>query len=195
MVIGRRAAVLACAVGVVTAAAARAEDAPAEDRRHHVSFGQLSGSDPIALTPEGQKVALTPSFSMETGKFVPDPYASRCRLQAVKYTQKKDDLKDLLGDRFRQSDPDDPWVAHPIELRNAAGKYHADAVYLLLNESERLESFAPLRDCTIVDQDGGRYRGESLNEVSCRNPSGGTVSFSQYAGRASFYACAPDRKK
>lgn len=190
----RRAAVLVCAFGIV-AALVRAADAPADDRREHVSFGKISGSDPIPLAPEAGKVALTASFSMVSGSFVPDPYAARCNLQAVKYTQKKDDLKELLGDRYRPADPDDPWVAHPTELRNAASKLHANAVYLLLNESERLESFAPLHDCTIVDQDGGRYRGESLNEVSCRNPSGGNVTFSQYAGRASFYACPPERKK
>src|SRR5690349_25146231 len=116
MVSARGVAALTGVLGIAAATLSRGADAPPEDRRRHVSFGSRPGSDPITLTAEGEKVALTPSFSMETGKFVPDPYADRCRLQAVKYTQRKDDLKDLLGDRFRQTDPDDPWVAHPIEL-------------------------------------------------------------------------------
>ena len=90
-------------------------------------------------------------------------------------------------------------VLHPFELQNAAGKYGANSIYLLLNESEDLKSAKGLHDCTILSKDGDRYRGESLNEVSCKDEQGVALKFSQYAGRASFYSCGesatPKKKK
>ena len=175
---------------------------PATDRRFHVAFGQLKGSDPIAQTPEGAKVALTTSFSLPAGEFVLDPYAGKCRLAAVRYTLKASDQKELLGEGYRAPDPDDddPLVLHPIELQNAAGRFGANSVYLLLSDSEELKDVRGLRDCTILSKDGDRYRGESLNEVSCRDSTGAERKFSQYAGKASFYACGgpaplPGKKK
>jgi len=173
----------------------------ATDRRFHVSFGSLAGSEAIVLTPEGAKVALTSSFSIPAASFTPDPYAGKCRLTAVKYTLKAADQKELLGDRYREPDPDadDPHVLHPFELQNAAGKLGANSIYLLLNESEDLKSAKGLHDCTILSKDGDRYRGESLNEVSCKDEQGVALKFSQYAGRASFYSCGesatPKKKK
>ncbi|MGH9442566.1 MAG: hypothetical protein ACRD16_09865, partial [Thermoanaerobaculia bacterium] len=81
-------------------------------------------------------------------------------------------------------------VLHPFELQNAAGKFGATSIYLLLNESEDLKSAPGLHDCTILSKDGDRYRGESLNEVSCPDAKGAAHKFSEYAGRASFYACS-----
>jgi len=84
----------------------------ASDHRIHVSRGSVSASDPIVLTPEGARVELTPSFSMAATAFVADPYADRCRLVTVKYTLKKDDQKTILGDAYREPDPEDPLVLH-----------------------------------------------------------------------------------
>lgn len=169
----------------------------ATDHRFHVSFGALAGSDAIVQTPEGAAVALTVSFSLPAAAFVPDPYAGKCRFTAVKYTLKPSDQKEVLGDQYMAPDPDadDPLVLHPIELQNAAGKFHADSIYLLLSDSEDLKGVKGLHDCTIVSKDGDRYRGETLNEVSCHDERGAARKFSQYAGRASFYACgAPGEK-
>ncbi len=170
----------------------------ATDHRFHVSFGSLAGSETIVLTPDGAKVELTPSFSIPAAAFVPDPYAGRCRLTAVKYTLKPADQKELLGEAYKAPDPDadDPLVLHPFELQNAAGKFGANSIYLLLNESEDLKTVKGLHDCTILSKDGDRFRGESLNEVSCPDASGAARKFSEYAGRASYYACgAPSDKK
>jgi hypothetical protein len=168
----------------------------ATDRRFHVSFGSLAGSEAIVLTPEGAKVAMTSSFSIPAGAFTPDPYAGKCRLAAVKYTLKPADQKELLGGLYKAPDPneDDPLVLHPFELQNAAGKFGASSIYLLLNESEDLKDLKGLHDCTILSKDGDRYRGESLNEISCQDERGAARKFSEYAGRASFYACAPAGK-
>jgi hypothetical protein len=167
------------------------------DHRFHVTFGALAGSDTIVLTPAGAKVELTPSFAISAAAFTPDPYAGRCRLAAVKYTLKPSDQKELLGDAYKTPDPDadDPLVLHPFELQNAAGKFGANAIYLLLNESEDVKGVAGLHDCTILSKDGDRYRGESLNEVSCSEAGGKARKFSEYAGRASFYACSAGTEK
>ena len=154
-----------------------------------MSYGSLAGSETITLTPEGSKVELTPSFSMATASFVPDPYAEKCKLVAVKYTLKKDDQKEILGDRYKEPDPEDPMVLHAYELQNAAGKYKANAIYLLLNDSDLLENVSGLHDCTVMSKDGNRYRGELMNEVACQDPQGKSRRFSEYAGKASFYAC------
>lgn len=166
---------------------------PATDHRFHVALGALAGSDTIVQTPEGASVAFTASFSVPAASFVPDPYAARCRLTAVKYTLKPSDQKELLGDQYKAPDPDadDPLVLHPIELQNAAGKFHANSIYLLLSDSEELKDVKGLRDCTILSKDGGRYRGETLNEISCQDERGAARKLSQYAGRASFYSCPP----
>ncbi len=161
----------------------------ASDHRIHISRGSVSSSDPIVLTPEGAKVELTPSFSMATAAFVPDPYTGRCRFVTVKYTLKKDDQKSILGDAYKESDPDDPLVLHADELRNAAGKFGANAIYLLLNDSDALDGVKGLHDCKILGDDNGRPRGEEMREVSCQDPAGKVRRFSQYAARASFYAC------
>ena len=168
--------------------------ADASDHRIHVSHGSVSGSDPIVLTPEGAKVELTPSFSMATGVFVRDPYAGKCRLVAVKYTLKKEDQKAVLGDAYREPDPEDPLVLHADELRNAAPRLGADAIYLLLNDSDLLDGAQGLHDCRILSEDGGRHRGEEMMEVSCHDGSGKERRFSELAARASFYACGTRKK-
>jgi len=167
----------------------------ASDHRIHISRGSVSSSDPIVLTPEGAKVELTPSFSMAASAFVPDPYAGRCRFVTVKYTLKKDDQKAILGGAYKESDPDDPVVLHADELRNAAGKLGANAIYLLLNDSDALDGVKGLHDCKILGDDNGRPRGEEMREVSCQDPAGKTRRFSQYAARASFYACGAKGEK
>ncbi|MGH9442423.1 MAG: hypothetical protein ACRD16_09110 [Thermoanaerobaculia bacterium] len=174
-----------------TAAAALAQ--PATDRRFHVAMGALAGSDEIVQTPEGASVALTSSFSLPAASFVPDPYTGKCAFVAFKYTLKPSDQKEILGDRYKAPDPDadDPLVLHPIELQNAAGRLGANSIYLLLSDSDELKDARGLHDCTIVSKDGDRYRGETLNEVSCRDEQGVARKFSQYAGRAAFYRCGP----
>ena len=169
----------------------------ATDHRFHVNFGALAGSDTITLTSEGAKVDLTTSFSIPAAAFVGDPYAGKCRLSAVKYTLKPADQKEILGDSYKTPDPDadDPLVLHPFELQNAAPKFGANAIYLRLNESEDLKDVAGLHDCMILTRDGDRYRGESLNEVSCSDAAGKPHKFSEYAGRASFYACSPRKSE
>lgn len=184
---------LSAVVPLILAAPSSAADA--SDHRIHVSRGSVSGSDPIVLTPEGGKVELTPSFSMAAAAFVRDPYAGRCRPVAVKYTLKKDDQKGVLGDAYREPDPEDPLVLHADELRNAAPRLGADAIYLLLNDSDALEGVKGLHDCKIVGDDGGRPRGEEMREVSCQDPTGKSLRFSQYAARASFYACGAKGEK
>ena len=165
------------------------------DHRIHISRGAVSSSDPIVLTPDGAKVELTPSFSMAAAAFVRDPYAEKCRLVTVKYTLKKDDQKSILGDAYKESDPDDPLVLHADELRNAAGKLGANAIYLLLNDSDALDGVKGLHDCRILGDDIGRPRGEEMREVSCQDPAGKALRFSQYAARASFYACGAKGEK
>jgi hypothetical protein len=169
---------------------------PSTDRRFHVALGALAGSEAIVQTSEGASVAFTASFSIPTSTFAPDPYAGKCRLTAVRYTLKASDQKEILGDQYKAPDPDadDPLVLHPIELQNAAGKFHANSIYLLLSDSEDLKDVKGLHDCTILSKDGDRYRGETLNEVSCQDERGAARKFSQYAGRASFYACGPSEK-
>ena len=167
----------------------------ASDHRIHISRGSVSSSDPIVLTPEGAKVELTPSFSMASAAFVGDPYAGKCRFVTVKYTLKKDDQKAILGDAYKEPDPDDPTVLHADELRNAAGKLGANAIYLLLNDSDALEGVKGLHDCRILGDDNGRPRGEEMREVSCQDPAGKALRFSQYAARASFYACGAKGEK
>ena len=165
------------------------------DHRIHISRGAVSSSDPIVLTPEGAKVEIMPSFSMAAAAFVPDPYSEKCRLVTVKYTLKKDDQKLILGDAYRESDPDDPLVLHADELRNAAGKLGANSIYLLLNDSDALERVKGLHDCKVLSDDNGRPRGEEMREVSCQDPAGKALRFSQYAARASFYACGAKGEK
>jgi hypothetical protein len=167
----------------------------ASDHRIHISRGAVSSSDPIVLSADGAKVALTPSFSMVAAAFVPDPYAEKCRLVTVKYTLKKDDQKLVLGDAYKDSDPDDPTVLHADELRNAAGKLGANSIYLLLNDSDALEGVKGVHDCKVLSDDNGRPRGEEMREVSCQDPAGKTLRFSQYAARASFYACGAKGEK
>jgi len=179
---------------IPTTLAVFAAAAEPSDHRIHVSHGAVSGSDPIVLTPEGAKVELTPSFSMATAAFVRDPYAGKCRLVTVKYTLKKDDQRLVLGDAYKDSDPDDPLVLHADELRNAAPKLGADAIYLLLNDSDLLDGAQGLHDCRILSEDGGRHRGEEMVEVSCQDGSGKARRFSELAGRASFYACGARKK-
>ena len=190
----RRFATLGIAALSILATRARAADEPS-DHRIHISRGTVSSSDPIVLTPEGAKVELTPSFSMAQAAFVPDPYAGKCKFVAVKYTLKKDDQKLILGDAYKESDPDDPLVLHADELRNAAGRLGADTIYLLLNDSDALDGVKGLHDCRILGDDGGRPRGEEMREVSCQDPAGKTVRFSEYAARASFYACGAKGEK
>ena len=185
---------IALLMGAPAIAPRTALAADASDHRIHVSHGSVSGSDPIVLTPEGAKVELTPSFSMATAAFVRDPYADKCRLVAVKYTLKKDDQKAVLGDAYREQDPDDPLVLHADELRNAAPKLGADASYLLLNDSDLLDGAPGLHDCRILSEDGGRHRGEETIEVSCQDASGKARRFSQLAARANFYACGARKK-
>jgi hypothetical protein len=179
---------------LATLAAPRVSGEEASDHRIHVSRGAVSGSDPIVLTPAGAKVELTPSFSMAAAAFVRDPYAGKCRLVAVRYTLKTDDQKLVLGDAYREPDPDDPLVLHADELRNAAPRVGADAIYLLLNDSDLLEGGQGLHDCRVLSEDGGRHRGEEMIEVSCQDGSGKARRFSEYAGRASFYACGTGKK-
>jgi hypothetical protein len=167
----------------------------ATDRRFHVSGGAISGSDPIVLTPEGEKVAFTVSLPLPEARFTPDPYIGRCRFEAVKYTLKTGDQREILGPSATIPDPgdEDALVLHPFELRNAAPKFGANAVYLLLSDSEDLKNEKGLHDCAIVDREGDRYRGESLHEIACKTEQGATVRFSRYAGRASFYSCGEPR--
>ena len=172
-----------------------AEDQPT-DRRFHVSAGSLAGSDPIVLTPEGTKVAFSVSLPLPEARFVPDPYTGKCRFVTVKYTLKTADQREILGSSAKIPDPgdEDALVLHPFELRNAAPKFGANAVYLLLTDSEDLKNEKGLHDCTIESKEGNRYRGESLNEIACKTDQGATVKFSQYAGQARFYNCAPPKK-
>ena len=166
---------------------------PSADHRFHVSYGALAGSEVIRLTPSGEATAFTASFSLPDGRFHPDPYAGRCRLVAAKSTLKREDQESVLGREPGPGGPesDDPLVLHPSELRNAATRFGANAVYLLLSESEALENAGALHDCTIVSKDGSRYRGEYLEEISCRNEAGKSLTLSRYGGRASFYSCPP----
>lgn len=175
---------------LLTAAVCRAEELPA-DRRIHVQAGRTTGSDPIVLTAGGATVAFTSSFSIGGNRFVPDPYEEKCTRKAVKYTLKTADQKEILGPGISLPDPDseDALVLHPTELRNAAGKFGANAIYLMLSDSEEVAREKGLHDCAIVDHDGDRTRGESLQEVMCRTEQGAKLSFSRYAGQARFYAC------
>ena len=175
---------------LLTPLAARGEEPPS-DRRVHVRAGAVVGSDPIVLTAEGAKVAFTSSFSIPENRFVPDPYEEKCARKAVKYTLKTADQKEILGSGISLPDPDseDALVLHPTELRNAAGKFGANAIYLMLSDSEEVAREKGLHDCAIVDHDGDRTRGESLQEVMCRTEQGAKLSFSRYAGQARFYAC------
>jgi hypothetical protein len=163
------------------------------DHRFRVSYGALTRSDPIRLTPKGEATSFTASFSLPDEKFVPDPYAGRCRLVAMKSTLKREDQKSVLGEAYEPlaADSEDPPVLHPFELRNAAVRFGANAVYLLLSESESLENVGRLHDCAIVSKDGERYRGELLEEIACRDESGKRHTASRYGGRASFYSCPP----
>ncbi|HKB70758.1 MAG TPA: hypothetical protein VKH46_07930 [Thermoanaerobaculia bacterium] len=163
----------------------------AADRRLHVRAGSVTGSEPIILSAEGAKVAFTASFSIPESRFVPDPYAETCARKAVKYTLKTADQKEILGAAAAIPDPDseDALVLHPFELRNAAAKLGANAVYLLLSDSESVAREKGLHDCAIVDKDGDRRRGESLQEIACRTEQGAKLSFSRYAGQARFYTC------
>jgi hypothetical protein len=167
------------------------------DYRFHVSSGTISRKDTIFLTPEGERVALTSSFSIPDGLFVPDPYAGKCRLTAVKFTLKEEDKKAILADRYKPTpaaDQDDTMVPHSVELRNAAGRFGANSIYLLLSDSDELQNVPGLRNCAVVSKDGDRYRGEWLNEIACKNTDGKTFKFSQYAGRANFYSCPPPKR-
>jgi hypothetical protein len=186
---------IAALMGTAAIVSRTASAADASDHRIHISRGAVSSSDPIVLTPEGAKVELTPSFSMAAAAFVPDPYAEKCRLVTVKYTLKKDDQKLILGDAYRESDPDDPTVLHADELRNAAGKLGANSIYLLLNDSDALDGVKGLHDCKVASDDNGRPREEEMREVKCQDPAGKTLRFSQYAARASFYACGAKGEK
>jgi len=193
---GRRAALAGLAVLSLAAAFPLRAEGPA-DRRVHVRAGALTGSEPIALTAEGAKVAFTSSFSLAESRFVPDPYEERCTRKAVKYTLKTSDQKEVLGAGRTFPDPDseDALVLHPFELRNAAAKFGANAVYLRLSDSESVADQKGLHDCAVVDRDGDRNRGESLQEIGCRTEQGARLSFSRYAGQARFYACpAPSGK-
>jgi hypothetical protein len=186
---------IAALMGTTAIVPRTASPADASDHRIHISRGAVSSSDPIVLTPEGAKVELVASFSMAAAAFVPDPYAGKCRFIAVKYTLKKDDQKLILGDAYKESDPDDPLVLHADELRNAAGRLGADTIYLLLNDSDALDGVKGLHDCRILGDDSGRPRGEEMREVSCQDPAGKTLRFSEYAARASFYACGAKGEK
>ncbi|HET9796244.1 MAG TPA: hypothetical protein VFS34_17510 [Thermoanaerobaculia bacterium] len=185
-------------LSVLLAGLARASaDEPTSDRRVHVRAGAITESDPIVLTPDGAKVAFTRSFSIPDSRFVPDPYEEKCTRKAVRYTLKAAAQKEILGADHPLPDPDseDALVLHPSELRNAAGKFGANAVYLLLSDSESLAGQKGVHDCAIVEKDGDRERGESLQEIGCRTEQGAKLSFSRYAGQARFYACpAPTAK-
>jgi hypothetical protein len=170
---------------------------PPSDLRIHVRGGSTTGSDPIVLTPEGAKVAFTVSFSIPESRFVPDPYEEKCTRKAVKYTLKTADQKEILGAAHSLPDPDseDALVLHPTELRNAAAKFGANAVYLRLSDSESLEGQKGVHDCAIIEKDGDRERGESIQEIGCRTEQGAKMTFSRYAGQARLYACpAPAAK-
>ena len=185
-------------ISLTAAAALSAEDHPT-DHRFHVSAGAISGSDPIVLTPEGAKVDFTVSLPLPEARFVDDPYTGQCKFVTVKYTLKIADQREILGSsaKIPDSGDEDALVLHPFELRNAAPKLGANAIYILLSDSEDLKNEKGLHDCTIVSKEGNRYRGESLNEIACKTDQGATVKFSQYAGQARFYRCgeAPPRKK
>ncbi len=183
-------------VFVVLTAPLSAEEPPT-DRRFHVSAGAISSSEPIVLTPEGEKVAFTVSLPIPEDRFVPDPYTGRCKFVTVKYTLKTADQREILGPDAKIPDPgdEDALVLHPFELRNAAPKLGANAIYLLLSDSEDLKNEKGLHDCTIESKEGNRYRGESLNEIACKTDQGATVRFSQYAGQARFYKCGEAPKK
>jgi hypothetical protein len=101
------------------------------------------------------------------------------------------DQKELLGAAYSLPDPDseDALVLHPAELRNAAAKFGANAVYLRLSDSESLEGQKGIHDCAIVEKDGDRQRGESIQEIGCRTDQGARMTFSRYAGQARFYSC------
>ncbi|MGE5246936.1 MAG: hypothetical protein ACM3L8_01210, partial [Verrucomicrobiota bacterium] len=167
--------------------------APPGDSRIRIRYGSPAGTEPLVLTPQGAQAAFTSSFSLSDERFVPDPYVGRCSLVAVKYTMKTEDQKSVLGDQYRAPEPDtdDPLVLHPTELRNAAGRFGANSVYLLLNGSEDLPAGRAMRDCSILSKVGNRDRGEALNEIACRGDGGKLFKFSQYGGRASLYACSP----
>jgi len=185
---------IALILGAVAAAgfahAAAADDLPS-DRRIHVRGGSTTGSDPIVLTPDGAKVAFTVSFSIPESRFVPDPYEEKCSRKAVKYTLKTADQKEILGagHPLPDADSEDAPVLHPTELRNAAGKFGANAIYLRLSDSESLEGQKGVHDCAVVEKDGDRERGESIQEIGCRTEQGAKMTFSRYAGQARFYAC------
>lgn len=186
-------------VGLVAALAASTlfGDEPA-DRRIHVRAGSVFRSDPVVLTADGAKVAFTSSFSIPENRFVPDPYEEKCARKAVRYSLKTADQKEILGDGFPLPDPDseDALVLHPTELRNAAGTFGANAIYLLLSDSADLAREKGLHDCAIVDRSEDRVRGESMQEVVCRTEQNVRLSFSRYAGQARFYACpAPPGKR
>jgi hypothetical protein len=183
-------AVTIAGLAVLASIVVRAEEPPA-DRRIHVRSGEPSGSDPIVLTAEGAKVAFTSSFVVSENRFVPDPYEEKCTRKAVKYTLKTADQKEILGEAAPLPDPysEDALVLHPTELRNAAAKFGANAVYLLLSDSDELAREKGMHDCTIVDRGGDRMRGESLQEIVCRSDQGVKLTFSRYAGQARFYAC------
>ena len=181
------------AVAVLAALASvgvRAEE-QASDRRVHVRAGQPAGSDPIVLTAAGAKVAFASSFAISDNRFVPDPYEEKCSRKAVKYTLKTADQKEILGAGAAFPDPDseDALVLHPTELRNAAAKFGANAIYLMLSDSDELAREKGLHDCAIIDRSEDRVRGESMQEVVCRSEQGVKLTFSRYAGQARFYAC------
>jgi hypothetical protein len=182
---------IALLLGLVAAAGFAQPSDPPSDRRVHVRAGSVTGSDPIVLTPEGGKIALTVSFSIPDSRFVPDPYEEKCSRKAVKYTLKTADQKEILGAGYAlpNSSSEDALVLHPTELRNAAVKFGANAVYLRLSDSETLEGQKGVHDCAIVEKDGDRERGESMQEVGCRTEQGAKMTFSRYAGQARFYAC------
>jgi hypothetical protein len=185
----RRWWLLATTVLAISLAAAAAD--PPSDLRIHVRGGSTTGSDPIVLTPEGAKVAFTVSFSIPESRFVPDPYEEKCSRKAVKYTLKTADQKEILGAAHSLPDPDseDALVLHPTEIRNAAAKFGANAIYLRLSDSESLEGQKGVHDCAIIEKDGDRERGESIQEIGCRTEQGAKMTFSRYAGQARLYAC------
>jgi len=181
-------------IAAVLATNATFAQEPSSDQRVHVRAGEIAGSEPIVLTPQGARVAFTASATLSAPGFVPDPYDGKCRFIVSKYTLKTADQKELLGKEHEIPDPDseDALALHPFELRNAAGRLGANAVYLLLSDSEELGGQRGLHECTVVAKDGVRARGESLQEIGCRDDQGVTIRFSRYAGQARFYACRPE---
>jgi hypothetical protein len=183
-------------IGILAAIPAIADERPTDHRRH-VEAGAPASSERIALTPEGENVAFTASFSIPDSAFVTDPYAGTCRFIAFKYTLKAADQREILGSEYKFPDPEseDSLVLHPFELRNAAPRYKANAIYLALSDSEDLKGVKGLHGCAIQSMNGTRYRGESQNEITCKTAEGVTVEFSQYAGRAAFYSCPSPSSK